>query len=322
MSRVWINQMEVGQDISGTYAVSSIQLRPYSGGEFLSLRLADRTGKISAVYWEGGAEMFRRISGSALVRIKGKVGRYQGRAQVTLAGLEPLASDETVDEADFLPTSPVDSGKLIEQLKSWKDSLEGAHYRQLWDLFLEDAETFESFISAPAGKQWHHPYLGGLLEHTAGLIELCDRIARQYVYLKRDLLLTGALFHDAGKARELVYRTTFEYSDEGRLVGHITMSAQLARDYLARIPDFPREEALLLEHLILAHQGDTPESPRLPRCREALVLNLADLIDSQLAAFSREMDKPEAAGQSWTPYINLLGRHLYRGQAGEDSENG
>lgn len=320
MSRIWIEDMEIGQDISGTYAIASAQLRPYSGGEFLSLRLADRTGKISAVFWEGSSQLLRRIADGGPVRVKGKVGRYQGKPQVTLSILEPLPPGETFDESDFLPAGPLDTATLLERLNAWKDSLASPLYRQLWEQFFEDRETFQKFLSAPAGKQWHHAYLGGLLEHTVSLIDLCDRIAQQYDYLNRDLLLTGALLHDVGKARELTYRITFDYSDEGRLIGHIMMGAQKARDYLSRVPDFPREEAILLEHLILSHQGDTPESPRLPRCREALVLNLADLIDSQLSAYTREMDKPDAASQPWTPYVNLLARHLYRGPMKESAE--
>jgi len=320
MDRSWIKDMEVGDSVKGTYAVSAIHLRTYSNGEFLSLRLADRTGKISGVYWEGSQELFRRIPVGTIVRVDGKVGRYQGQLQLSLSSIVPLAEGEGGDKADFLPVGPCDPEQLIQKLKQWKDSLAAEHYRKLWDCFFEDQALFEKFSSAPAGKQWHHPYLGGLLEHTESLIQLCDRIAQQYPYLKRDLLLTGALFHDAAKALELVYHTTFEYSDEGRLVGHIVMGAAQVRGYVEQVADFPREEGLLLQHLILAHQGETDESPRKPRCREALALHLADMIDSQLAAFTREIEKPELAGQRWTPYVNLISRYLYRGAGDEAAE--
>lgn len=322
MSRKWVRQLEVGESVNEVYAVTSVQLKPYSGGEFLSLRLADRTGKVSAIFWEGSQHLFKKIQNGTLLRVQGKVGRYQGSLQLTASSVAPLSEEEKVTESDFLPTSSKDLLVMQEEIKHWRESLEGEVYRNLWTLFLEDEELMKKFSSAPAGKQWHHARLGGLLEHTLSVIELCNRLSEHYPDLNRDLLLTGALFHDVGKAEELIYRTTFDYSDIGRLVGHITLGVQTVRDYVLQIPDFPDEEAMLLQHLILSHQGETPESPRYPRCREALVLHLADEIDSQIDAFTREIEKPESIGLDWTPYVNLINRYLYRSSRDRAKDEG
>jgi 3'-5' exoribonuclease len=321
MSRIWVEKMEVGQQVEGVYAVTSVTLRSYHSGEFLALRLADKTGKISAICWQADQNLFRAVSEAGLVEVKGKIQRYQGKPQLTLDKIQPVSAEVEVDGADFLPISPEDPEEVVNLLRKWRDSLHSEYYRKLWDLFFEDEENFEKFKKAPAGKRWHHSYIGGLLEHTESLIRLCDSLSALYQYLNRDLLLTGALFHDVGKARELVYDTSFEYSDEGRLVGHIVLGARLVREYIDQIEDFPGEQTLLVEHLILSHQGETPESPRMPRCREAVALHQADMIDSQLSAFTREMNKPEAAGARWTDFIRLIGRQIYRSEADERNAN-
>ncbi len=321
MTRAWVKDLQMGQEVNEVFAATTLQLRTYSNGEFLSMRLADKTGKISAVYWSGSQELLTRLQHAALIRVKGRVKEYQGSAQITVQEVAPVGPEETIDESDFLPVSPIEPEVMIERLQEWKASLSTEYHRRLWDLFFEDHESFDRFASAPGGKLWHHSYLAGLLEHTESLIRLCSAIAEVYPCLNRDLLLSGALFHDLGKAWELIYRTTFDYSDEGRLIGHIVMGYEKVQRYLEQIPEFPREEALLLQHMILSHQGETPESPRLPRCREAMALHSADMIDSQLAAFTREMEKPEAAGQNWTGYVNLIGRHLYRGTLNDNGAN-
>lgn len=311
MERIWIKDMEVGKKIGGVYAVSSAQLREYSGGQFISMRLADRSGKISAICWDGNEEKFKTIPEGCLVQIEGKVGRYQGSTQLTISKLEPLSPDVEFNPEDFLPSSPVDLDRTLECLIAVGKTLNAPYYRLLWQMFFEDQEAQEKFRKVPAGKRWHHACIGGLLEHTASMVSLSEKIVEHYPDLNRDLLLTGALFHDIGKIRELDYRSTFEYTDEGRLIGHILMGARLVSDYIAQIGDFPKKEALLVEHLILSHQGETEESPRIPRCREAMVLHLVDMIDSQLSAYTREMNNTGQLKGEWTPYIRLINRQLY-----------
>jgi 3'-5' exoribonuclease len=321
VERIWIESLQTGQNVEGVFAVSSSSLRNYSGGEFISLRLADRTGKVAAVFWDGNQNLFKQVQAGAIVKIKGKMGKYRGAPQLQLNLLAPVGPEDQYDETDFLPVSPVDVETLFNRVKEWKDSLENEHYRQLWEIFLQDQDAQEKFRFAPAAKLWHHSYLAGLLEHTTSLIELCSRFAEQYPFLNRDLLLSGALFHDIGKIEELSTGATFDYTDEGRLIGHTYMSLFRVREYLKQIPEFPKEEVMLLQHLILSHHGDTPESPRLPRCREALALHMADLLDSQMAGYTREMEKPDAEGRRWTPYVNLISRHLYRGTAMEERDS-
>ncbi|WP_425443309.1 3'-5' exoribonuclease YhaM family protein [Thermodesulforhabdus norvegica] len=191
------------------------------------------------------------------------------------------------------------------------------YYRALWDAFLLDKELQKGFVKAPGAVKIHHSYLGGLLQHTVGVLRLVDAMCDIYRELNRDLILTGALLHDIGKIREYSYDLELGVTDEGRLLGHIVIGLQIFDSLLKKVGSIPEEKSLLLRHLIASHHGQLEfGSPKVPMTREALVLHFADNIDARLNELNRLYDETEKQ-TLWTPYQQRYGTQFY---IGPDSE--
>jgi 3'-5' exoribonuclease len=191
--------------------------------------------------------------------------------------------------------------------------------RRLCETILADPEIMTRFKLAPAAKSMHHAYIGGLLEHTVSVITLIYRICNHYPDLDRDLLITGGFLHDIGKIEEFVYDTHIDYSDAGRLVGHMVLGTQIVEDKIRCIEGFPVETALLVKHLILSHHGEAQfGAVRLPASKEAFALHLADDLDAKMNAISRIMAKSGNDDSVWTGFETIFGRHFFRGFPKQD----
>ena len=176
-------------------------------------------------------------------------------------------------------------------------------------LFQNDTDTFEQFLTKPAGKRFHHDYYTGLAEHSLSMVSLADLVCQNYPDLDRDLLVCGALFHDIGKIHEFAGEVVYDYSDAGRLIGHITMGDHYIADLIKQIEDFPNDLALKLRHLILSHHGTGEHgAPITPKTREAFVLHNIDEIDSKLDAIDKIAEK---TSDKWSEFIRPLETFLY-----------
>jgi 3'-5' exoribonuclease len=205
---------------------------------------------------------------------------------------------------------------MLEQLDELVESIKNNYLAQLLNNIFQDQQVRKDFITAPAGKLWHHNYIGGLLQHSLAVALTCDAVQARYQYIDRDLLITAALLHDIGKIRELQTNGFIDYSDEGRLTGHIVLGAHIVKKKIAEITDFPANLAVKLEHLILSHQGKLEHgSPVLPMMIEAIMLYYADELDSKANAFERIIAKEKGNKSNWSGYINLIERFVYVGDA-------
>lgn len=315
--KIFVSEIDIGHSVDEVFVVNTANVKPYTGGRFLSCRLADRTGKINAVDWNPPEDAERLFRTGVLVRVKGKVGRYQNALQINVISISTVLDQESYDPVDFLPESPVDVQKVTAELKEPAHDLRNPFLESLWEGFFADEETFTAFCKSPAGKTWHHAYLGGLLEHTCNVVKICRFLSDFYPDVDRGLLLSGALFHDFGKVMELSTGFTLDYTDEGRLIGHVFLGAEKVRGYIRQIPDFPEETMKLLTHLILSHHGEEEGAIKPPMNREAMLLHFADNMDAQYNAFTREFEKTEDPDNPWTGYVNLINRYLYRGTQGK-----
>ncbi len=179
------------------------------------------------------------------------------------------------------------------------ESFTDPHLKQLLTTLLSNPELAQAYREAPAAKQLHHAYLGGLLEHVISLLKLADRVAPHYPVLHRDLLLTGVILHDIGKVHELAWEVGFEYTVEGTLLGHIQMGAELVEKTIANMPEFPPRLKTLVLHVILSHHGKLEfGSPKLPMIPEALVLNFIDDLDAKMQAIAAEFEKSLREGKA------------------------
>jgi len=192
--------------------------------------------------------------------------------------------------------------------------IESLEIKSLIDRFLSDSSFVHLFKRAPAAKNFHHSTLGGLLEHTLSVCRLALLVAEHYPELNRDLLLAGAFLHDIGKVRELGVATSIDYTDEGRLVGHLSLGVSMVDEKLAAMKDFPEEIALRLKHLILSHHGEYEfGSPKKPAFLEAFALHLIDDLDAKMNGLGRFIEKDRQEGR-WTDFNRLFDRYFLKGR--------
>jgi 3'-5' exoribonuclease len=266
---------------------------------YLSLTLGDKTDQIEARVWELGdpriAKVFER---GDIVKVRGSVSRFDGRAQLKVDQLR-VALEGEADKMDMLPATTRDVGELWAALEAVVAGITNPDLNRLLTTLLADAALAQSFREAPAARQLHHAWLGGLLEHVVSLLGLADRVAAHYPMLNRDLLLTGVILHDIGKIRELSWDTGFDYTVEGVLLGHIQMGVELVEKTIAGLPGFPDRLRTLVVHMILSHHGKLEfGSPKLPMIPEALVLNFVDDLDAKMQAIASEFEKASREGRA------------------------
>lgn len=283
------------------------------GKPYLRLQLMNRTGSIEAVLWDGARSAHDLLSGSPqqVVEIKGVVVLYQQELRIRLHSVSPASEPSTRIEA-FLPVSPRDPEEMAEELHRTIRKVGNPFLRRLLETVFRDPKVWEPFRSAPAAKMMHHAYRGGLLEHTLSLARLVQRVIKNYPFLDGDLLLAAALVHDLGKAWEIRSDAGFEYSDEGRLVGHILLGLEILQKKIEGIPEFPSCLATNLKHLVLSHHGETEfGSPKRPMTLEALCLHGLDNLDAKLWGVHDFLQKETTPGKRWTAFHRVHQQNFY-----------
>lgn len=210
----------------------------------------------------------------------------------------------------------LDTAAQFAQIRALVSQVQDPHVRALCDAFLDDEKLAAAFQVAPAAKGIHHAWLGGLCEHTLSVLQLAWRVCDHYPQLDRDQMTAGALLHDFGKAREISAEPGFEYTDEGKLVGHLVLTCQLIREKAARLEGFPPELEWRITHLVVAHHGRLEYgSPREPATLEAMVVHALDELDTRVASFGQLMAQAEGR---WTDSKNLYRRQLLKGEPRPD----
>jgi 3'-5' exoribonuclease len=318
MEKIFIADLREGEPVTSFFLAKDIQVRQRRGGEsYLTLVLADRTGEVSAVMWDGVEEASRGLAEGDIVKVQGVLGTYQRERQMTLTRLRRAAAGEIALE-EYLPRSAQDPAILLARLRETVGGIREPHLKQLLHSLLEDSGFVAAFSTAPAAKSLHHAVLAGLLEHTVSVAGLCRLLADYYPAVDRDLLLAAAILHDVGKVQELTWDRVFDYSDAGRLLGHITLGALMVEERIRGIPGFPEDLAQRLLHCILSHHGELEwGSPKRPKTLEALVLHYAEDLDGKVNSFlSFARSHPDPQHPGWTQFNRVLDRYLYFGRPG------
>ncbi len=204
---------------------------------------------------------------------------------------------------------------MLKELKGLIGKVKNSYLRKLLDAFFKETGFVDAFCKAPAAKSVHHAYLGGLLEHTLSVTRLATLIARNYPELNVDILITGAVLHDIGKTTELSVDVGFDYTDSGRLLGHIVTGTLMLDKKISEIKGFPTNLADTLKHIIVSHHGMYEwGSPKRPKTMEALALHYADDMDAKLMIIKSAMQRELGSAQSgWTGYNSLMGRYFFKG---------
>jgi len=309
---LWIKDITKEASISGSYLVKQKRVgTTRNGNPFISITIADRTGDLEAKIWDGVERLSGLFNEGDIVDLEGFAGLYRDQIQVTVSDLR--LQDGKFDPEIFMESSPVDPSEMMASLREIIKEIENPHLMELIERFLSDRRFIEQFKKAPAAKNLHHNYLGGLLEHTLSVCRLSKIAAKHYPQLDGDLLLTGAFLHDIGKIKELKYNLSIDYSDEGRLVGHVVLSADMVDRKLNECRNFPYELGMRLKHMILSHHGQYEfGSPKRPKILEAIALSMLDDLDAKIIGISRIMEGDRQKGP-WTEFNRLFERYFLKG---------
>ena len=277
------------------------------GGKFLGMVFKDKTGEIGGVLWKNAADVAKVFEVSDVVHVRGTVNTYQDRLQVRVDQVLPL--NESDYNLDDLVNKPEDADDIQKRFAATLDSVKNKYCRALIAAFWEDKEFKNKFIEAAAGKKWHHEYNSGLLYHCYEMATIIETVCTLCPELNRDLLITAVFVHDIGKIYEMSHDLAVDYTNEGKLLGHLHIGADMVQQKINTITGFPEQLRLEILHCILSHHGELINgSPVTPRTIEAIVLHHVDNLDAQMAAFSRIIKETREKGQQWSEYLPLIDR--------------
>jgi len=313
LKQVFVQDIQERDRVESPFLVrDKILAMAKNGKPYMTLKLMDRSGEIEGRVWDRVDEYSGRFEKDDFIFARGKASVYMGKMQLIVQELERIDERE-VNLADFLPVSQRPLDEMESALRQKVASMDDPNLRALLESFLADDEFLRSYLRAPAAKAMHHVYLGGLLEHSLAVADLAEDISARYPGINRDLLVAGALLHDVGKVGELSYQRSFDYTDEGKLLGHIVMGVEMVEERIRQLDDFPARTGLLLKHLLLSHHGQYEYgSPKRPMTMEAVILNFIDDLDSKINGVRTHIEKEPDSAASWTAYHRLYDRYFYK----------
>ena len=288
----FIKELKEGDRVFDIYLCKHKQEAVTKNGKpYESVILQDKTGTIDAKVWEPNNPGIGDYDDLDYIEVYGDVTNFQGQLQISVKRIRVCREGE-YNPSDYLPVSSKGIDTMYNELKTLIGSIKNTYLHQLLqDLFIEDADFVKKFCNSSAAKTVHHGFVGGLLEHTLGVTKLCDYYCSAYPILQRDLLLTAAMCHDIGKVKEISAFPVNDYTDDGQLLGHIVMGAQMLGERAAKIDGFPHNLLAELQHCILAHHGKLEYgSPKVPALIEAVALNYADDTDAKMETFKEILE--------------------------------
>ncbi len=282
-----------------------------TGRAYLTLVLSDKTGDVDARIFEAVEELEPAFAVGDYVLVEGHVIAFHGKPQVVVERVERL-DPEPIDAKEFIAPTASEDHRAVAQIREIIERVHDPHVKALLLAFLDDPSVAEGLPRAPAGKGVHHTYRGGLADHLLSVMKLIHRIADHYPMADRDLLVAGAFLHDVGKVSELTYEKNVDYTDEGRLVGHLVMTAQKIHEKAMQIRHFPRSLEHHITHLVLSHHGELAYgSPKVPMTLEALLVQSLAQLDAQVSSWLELMARDP--NEKWTEPSKLHDRQLWKG---------
>ncbi len=306
----YISDLKIDETIVEHYLCKKKQtLKSRAGKNYLSLLLQDKTGTINAKVWELNNQI-QSFEENDFIKIDGTVLSYQNELQLTIRKIRRSQEGE-YDPIDYIPSTDKDIEELYKKIVNIISSLENVYIKTLLEnIYIKNDDLRERFKIHSAAKNMHHSYMGGLLEHSLSICQICDFLSSHYSYVNRDLLLASALLHDVGKMFELSPFPDNDYTDDGQLLGHIVIGTELITKESNKIPDFPHQLQSLLKHSILSHHGEYEfGSPKRPKTIEAFILHCADELDAKIKMYEDAIFSDNTTG-NWVGYHKMLARNL------------
>ena len=319
----YVKDIKEGEPVRDLFLVANKALLTSNAGKpYLSLQLRDRTGQVEGRVWDRAEEIGKRFERDDVVEVSGSAISYQGRIQFKVHDVRREEAGGR-DLSECLPVTRKGIDPLWVELQRLIGGVRDADLKTLLAAVFPDppsTDVARRFRQAPGGKTMHHDYIGGLLEHTVSVAGICMKLSAHYEGVDADLLLAGAVLHDIGKVHELSYEGAFDYTDEGRLLGHLYMGAEYVDRVCASLPGFPPGKTMLVKHMILSHHGELEYgSPKRPKTLEAILLHFVENMDAKVSAFQDAVAEMRE-GARWTDYQRMFERYLFAGDPGKGPE--
>lgn len=314
----FVKDLKIGDRVDTLLAVMEKKLLNYStpnraGEQFMRLLLGDVSGTITGVVWDNAPEIARTFERDDILQVTGEITDYKG-PQVTIKSIKKVNKDQ-VDPVSFQRVTSKNRREMFEDIKEViKEEMENNYLQRLLIDFFKEEEFCRDFVKAPGGRLIHHNYVGGLMEHSLEVLKMALKMVEMYPKaLNPDLLITGAILHDIGKIKEYDLNSiSFQMTDRGRLVGHITMGRDMVMERVSNYGDFPQELLLELEHIILSHHGKKEwGAPEIPRTMNAFALYYADLVSARLNQFEGLVKESLVKEEKWSDWDRFLERNIY-----------
>jgi len=308
----FIEDLVEGESFNDLLIVKSARVRETRAGKpYLVLVLGDKSGEISGPIWENAEAHQKSCVPGVVVNIKGLVQTYNEKLQLKIDTVS-IADEHSYDREAFVASSHRGPEKMQGELKKLINSMRNSYLRELLDRLFFKSDTGKRYRQSPAAKGIHHAYMGGLLEHSLSMAHVSLLLAAHYEGIDRDLLLAGALLHDIGKTVELQSATgVIDYTDTGRLKGHLVIGCEMIGREAKHIKDFPDDLLTQLQHLVLSHHGRQEfGSPVVPMTAEALLLSFIDDMDAKMNLVEQLRRKVKSGGMQWSEYQRSLERFL------------
>ena len=319
MRRLYLCDCVAGDVVEDVFVITGKQFSTTTGGKyFIKAFLSDRTTQITARMWNATRDIFNAMPEAGFIRVRGHVENYQNNLQFIIEQCW-AAKDGTYEISDLIPHTDKNIDEMCKRLHELLESIHNRHLGALVQAYLDDQPLMDKLCKAPAAMNFHHAFIGGLLEHTLNAIEVADAVVKFYPGLNRDLVITGIFLHDIAKTWELTYECAFGYSDGGQLVGHIVKSAIWVEHKRAAAEQIlgekiPQNLIDVIQHIILSHHG-TPEfgAVKVPSTPEAIAVHVIENLDAKLMmALSATRDAESKSEGNWTEYMKQFGGRLYR----------
>lgn len=315
-----LNQLEKGVEIDTVLAIKDKHgVKSYKGGNFFSLELGNRTGEIRAKYWGGGKSDVQKVHDELkvgdIVKVKGRVDKYRGNAEIALNPdkehfVKPTEPGE-YNVREFLPQIEKNPEHLFSDISRKIRKMENDYLRKICMKFYGDKEIAPQLKELPAAKSYHHNRIGGYIEHIHETMELAETFCKQHDRINREQLLTGVFLHDIGKINEYEYKAAIDFTDDGRLLGHIPMGDHMVTEAIQEIDGFPKKLARKIRHMILSHHGQKEWGSAVePRTKEAIILHELEYLDSKVSKVIGTFRKHEGSKESGV-FDPALNQYIY-----------
>lgn len=307
----FIEEFREGELVLGHYLCKQKQImKSKVGKNYISLKVQDKTGIVDAKVWEINNSI-QDFNEKDFIKIDATVTMFNGEKQLNIKKIRKSEEGE-YDPSDYIPATKKDVNAMYEELMAFIPTIESVYVKQLLEkIFFEHKEISSKIKTHSAAKSMHHNYLGGLLEHTLSITQICDFLANHYPTANRDILVCTAMLHDVAKIIELSDFPENDYTDEGQLLGHIFIGAELIGKTASTIDGFPKTLENLLKHSILGHHGQLDYgSPKVPSTIEAFILSCADNLDAKVKTFEDAVESIDESKGSWGGYNRMLERYI------------